>query len=384
MKFGILGGSFDPVHPGHVSIAVDVLEAGLVDMVLMVPAARNPLKSEGPFADDEARLAMLRLAVRGIGGIHIESLELERGGVSRTIDTLIELERRYQSDGGFALILGADAATGLDSWYRSEDILSRCELIVCKRAGEALPELPFIHKSCAARALSISSREIRSRIASGACWRHLVHPLVADYIVRNSLYGHCSGLLEEPAALEAAISQFMSARRFAHSRAVAEYARVLAPRFGVDPARAWRAGLLHDVAKEFDADTLFRLAEEAGAPIGKRERQKPGLLHAVAGARWLRTMMGIEDESLLEAVSSHTCGKPGMDALARLVYIADKLEFSRADVDPALRAASWHYSPDTLFALVVRATAEWLVERGKILNPDTVELLESLDKELSS
>jgi nicotinate-nucleotide adenylyltransferase len=187
---GILGGSFNPVHLAHLVVAERVREALALDRVLLVPAACQPLKPEAALAPASHRLAMLELAVSGNPGLRVDSLELDRGGVSYTADTLEELARR--SDGAaLHLILGSDAYRSLEKWRRPEDVRRLARIVVVSRSGD--PELPargalpgdlFV----AAPALEISASDIRARVARGASIRYLLPEGVREYILAHGLY----------------------------------------------------------------------------------------------------------------------------------------------------------------------------------------------------
>ena len=122
----------------------------------------------------------------------------------------------------------------------------------------------------------------------------------------------------------------LSDKRFDHTIRVAETAERLAGLHDLDPAKARLAGLLHDLARETDGDTLLRIATERGVPIGEPEREKPMLLHGPVAAEVAGAGLGVRDEAVLEAVRVHTTGAPGMGPLSLAVFVADKIEPGRA------------------------------------------------------
>lgn len=121
----------------------------------------------------------------------------------------------------------------------------------------------------------------------------------------------------------------LSDKRFDHTIRVAETAQRLAGLHGLDPAKAHLAGLLHDLARETDGDTLLRAATEHGVPIGEPEREKPMLLHGPVAAKVAEAELGVKDETVLEAIRVHTTGAPGMGPLSLAVFVADKIEPGR-------------------------------------------------------
>jgi nicotinate-nucleotide adenylyltransferase len=201
MRIGIFGGSFDPVHLGHLILAEACREHLKLDRVLLVPAAISPLKRHGPQADAEDRVAMLRLAVGDHPAMQVETCELERGGVSYTLDTVRYLQARYQPQELF-LLIGADSVASLSAWKAPHILLQEVTLGVVKRAGEPEPDLAaaalllasehrhaFSPQCVPMPAIGISSTDLRERAARGRSLRYLVPQGVEAYIHNKSLYG---------------------------------------------------------------------------------------------------------------------------------------------------------------------------------------------------
>ena len=180
-------------------------------------------------------------------------------------------------------------------------------------------------------------------------------------------------------AIERAARAALDTQRFVHSRMVALHAADLCERYGLDPEKGWIAGLGHDLCKGLTSEEYLRMAALDGLPVSDFERAKPGMLHGRAAAVLLAAVFGIEDGDILEAVRLHTGGGRGMGALAKIVYLTDKIEAGRHTVARNLRELAFGPPPnpplDELFTTVARATAAWLTERGLALAPETLELL---------
>jgi nicotinate-nucleotide adenylyltransferase len=183
----VLGGSFDPVHHGHLIAAERAAEALGLDRVLFVPCASQPLKSHGPAASAEHRCAMLRLALGGHPNFLVETLEVERPAPSYTIDTLRELHRRG-SGSRLVLILGADAAADLPRWRAADEVARLAEIAVLTRPGAPEVSSALVRHLVATPAIEISASDIRARCLAGKSIRFLVPDAVADYIARHQLY----------------------------------------------------------------------------------------------------------------------------------------------------------------------------------------------------
>jgi nicotinate-nucleotide adenylyltransferase len=189
-SIGVFGGTFDPPHVGHLLSACEAAERVGLDRVLWVPAATQPFKQNrvsGASAAD--RLAMVRRTIAGVPGHALDTLEVDRGGVSYMVDTLRELHAR-DPDADWVLLLGRDAAAAIDRWREPARLRELARLVVMERAGEVeagslvSPRMQVV----ATRRVDVSSSEIRQRVASGKTIRGFVTDAVADYIATTGLY----------------------------------------------------------------------------------------------------------------------------------------------------------------------------------------------------
>lgn len=181
MRVGLLGGSFDPVHYGHLRAADWAKGAFGLDRVLLVPARRSPFKGQA-HAGDQDRLAMLKLAAQDNEALQVDDCELTREAPSYTVDTLRDLCGRSPQD-TFALILGSDAAEGIEQWREISAIREMAEIRILGRPGaaQAADVSPF-------RGLAISSTEIREAVSQGRSIRYLTPESVRLYIEEKGLY----------------------------------------------------------------------------------------------------------------------------------------------------------------------------------------------------
>lgn len=189
MRLLLLGGSFNPVHWGHLVLAEELREEFSYDLVLLVPAARPPhkeLPSGG--ASPEERLEMLALAVAGNPGLAVDDCELKRPGASYTIDTIRGLPSRYPLEGRPGLALGDDLAPGFKDWREPEALAREAEIIVARRGGGPF-DLPYEHRRASNRLIPLSSSELRERAAKGRSLRYLLPEAVRDYVYAKGLYG---------------------------------------------------------------------------------------------------------------------------------------------------------------------------------------------------
>ena len=188
MTAAILGGTFNPVHIGHLSLAEEVRSAFGYDRLILVPAAIPVHKDAAPVIPGVHRLAMLRLAVAGSDGLLVDDGELVRGGPSWTIDTVAELVPRYGITGRPGLVIGDDLAAGFSAWKDAERLARTVDLILARRTGERHAEFPWPHRVVMNPLIAISSSDIRRRVAEGRSIRFLTPDPVVAYIAAHGLY----------------------------------------------------------------------------------------------------------------------------------------------------------------------------------------------------
>jgi nicotinate-nucleotide adenylyltransferase len=182
LKIGIYGGSFDPIHHGHLVLARDAMEQLGLEKVIFIPAAVSPLK-EPPISSGEMRLSMLRTAIEGEMGFAVDDCELRRRPPSYTLDTISDIRRREPAAEIFCLI-GDDNVRDLPKWHRFAELEKLVRFAVLGRTGTQVNHsYRFIQ-----RRIDISATEIRKRVASGESIRYLVPPAVEEIIRREKLY----------------------------------------------------------------------------------------------------------------------------------------------------------------------------------------------------
>ena len=199
-KIGVLGGTFDPVHNGHLTIAEEArLRLGL-SQVIFVPAGEPWLKTHRNIAPGEHRLEMIKLAIAPNHHFGVSTVDLERVGPSYTVHTLPALRRELGEEAAFYFILGVDALAGLPSWKEPEGVVEACKLVAARRPGSGALDLESLERSIPGISSSImlldntlmdiSSTAIRERMARGLPVTDLVPEAVARYIGEKGLYSH--------------------------------------------------------------------------------------------------------------------------------------------------------------------------------------------------
>lgn len=197
VRFGILGGTFDPPHIGHLLVAVDAIETLELDHVVLIPAGEQPLKVGATVGTAAQRLDMVHLLAEGDARFEVDPIEIRRGGLSYTVDTLAEYAAREPEAERFFLV-GADVLGSFEQWREPERVQQLAHLVVLNRPGPAENDpleqwgnvsgagLP--PRMLRTRAIDISSTEIRARVRAGRSIRGFVPDAIADYIAAAGLY----------------------------------------------------------------------------------------------------------------------------------------------------------------------------------------------------
>ncbi len=382
MRIGIMGGTFDPIHRGHIDVALEVLAALHLDRVMLLPSGDPPHKAH--VTDKMDRLKMVEIAASKHAGLFASDVEINREGITYTVDTLTALTQRHP-DTEWVYIIGADTLNVLDSWRNFSRIVGLCTFAAVGRPGcdqrQIMDRAREIEARFGTRIVlmsidgpNISSTEIRTRVAEGRDIHGMTPDGVAAYIQEHGLY--LCGCSETE--LLAKLKGRLSAHRFLHTLGVAETAFRLAPRYGVPPYRARLAGLLHDCAKAMSYDDMRILVAENVPDADALELESAPVLHAPAGRVLAEREFDVKDPMILDAIRRHTLGGPAMTAMDALIYVADFIEPGREDF-PGLAEARDMAERDIFQAMRICAslTADYLKARGQSIHPRTIQLLNS-------
>ena len=370
-RIAVFGGSFHPVHSGHIALAKHAKDVLSLDRVLFVVDRIPPHKTLADGANDAQRVEMLRLAVANEPGFSVETLELEREGTSYTVDTLTELHAR-EPDADFYFLMGSDMLLSFHTWRKPEEIAKLATLVCTIREGQSGGETEAavdLTQRYNARIIlldqvsPLSSTEVRGRIHDAKPITGLVEAEQEHYIYLNGCYEP-----KELMPMYARLHAELKPHRMEHTAYVVQTAIALAERFHVDPKKARLAALLHDCAKSFSAEQLIRYADTE-PPILP-------ILHAPAGADYAKNVYGVEDEEVLRAIRLHTTGDAGMSDLEKVVYLADMIEPSRSyeGVNEIRNATDLN----TMMRLALSRSIWYIKERNFEVHPATQRALEDL------
>ena len=388
-KIGIYGGSFNPVHTGHVQAARCALDSLKLDRLHVIPSNQTPGKKKAyNTPDDVHRLAMLDLAFSDDPRVVTDDRELTRGGISYTVDTVREFAEQYPGDERI-LFMGTDMFLAFLNWYSPETILQYVSLGVFFRGEKGEREAIQAQKS-AVEAMggkvylvenpitAISSTDLR-RMLVFACADPFLPEGVGEYIRSRGLYDTAAdyrGLSEE--VLADTVTKLLKPSRVAHVLGCRQTAVELAYRWGANPVDAARAALLHDITKALDGPLQLTLCEQYRIPLDEFSRCNPKTLHALTGSLVAERIFG-ENPAVVEAICHHTTGKARMNVLETIIYVADYMEPNRDF--PGVQELRALADTDLEGALKrgLEITVSLLREQGRQISRESLEALDDLN-----
>lgn len=327
MKIGIFGGSFSPIHNGHLQIAEDCLiEMGL-DKIIFLPNAKPPHKNVEKFSF-ENRVEMLKLAIEDNEKFEISLVEEDFLKTHYSYNTM--KENFCNDKDKFYFIMGDDEFLNISSWYEYEKFLEITSVIVFLRKYN----LDFIldkNKDLIEKydinivknsVISISSTDIRNRMNEKKSIKYLIPKKVCKYIYEDLNYFDINKIKKD-------LKEKLSKNRYEHSLRVADYCKRLAKIYKIDENRAYLSGLVHDCAKNLEEFYMLNKKLNSDIIFDTEEKDNENLRHAPIGAVVCKDLYGIFDEEILSAVRYHTIAKENMTLLEKILFISDKIEPDR-------------------------------------------------------
>ena len=395
MKTGIYGGSFNPIHKGHLTAAMSAARQLGLDRLFLIPASVPPHKTlSADSAAAQQRLEMTVLATAEMDcKVEVLDIELKRTGKSYTSDTLRALKAQYPDD-EFWLLMGTDMFLSLQTWHEPDVIMSLAAIGAFSRTVEGEDEEfaaqeKFLEETYGARVttlenpevIEISSTQVRAALPAGDGEEYLT-AAVYGYILRHGLYGTKADLKNLTAEeLRCVALSYLKPRRMAHVLGTEETAVKLARRCGADEKEARTAALLHDCTKKLNIDEQLALCEKYGVQLDEMQTWALKLQHAITGAEVARDVFGVSD-AVYEAIRWHTTGKADMTVLEKVIYLADYIEPTRdfPGVEELRRAVFEDLDRGLLMGLEM--SVQEMEERGNPVHEDTLRARDFLAEQL--
>lgn len=381
-KIGILGGTFDPIHNGHLMIAKEAMLEYNLSEIFLIPTGISYMKNG--VTDSYFRYEMTKLAAQEVSGFIADDVEIKREGNTYTCDTIQYFKEQYPC-AKIYFIIGTDSLFSIEKWRNVNYIFDNCTILCATRteddsieqtksaelqkAAELTPkfgaDILFIH----CKPMDISSTEIRNFRKEHPDAKPdslLIPDSIADYIYRHNLYDEYTEEIHQH------LKQTLKPKRFIHTMGVVDTATKLALKWGCSLVNARLAALLHDCAKYLHADVKLDLCAKYGVSVSDIEQSNTELLHAKAGAIVAYETYHIMQTDVLSAIYYHTTGKPSMTLTEQIIFVADYIEPGRHHSDklPLYRELAME-DINKVTAYIAKDTLEYL---NSIKNNKTIDI----------
>lgn len=404
MRIGIFGGTFDPVHMGHLSILSAAASGGFFDRIYVIPSAFPPHKARNSISMSTYRYEMVRIGLKNMNfsiPVILSDIEINRHAVSYTLDTVREINQQCNNSAAIYLICGSDVIFEIEHWHRPYELLSEAGIYLALRPGytgqELYDRVEKIRSEYSARieffiaeSIDISSLQLRGMIASeDSDADSYFEPGVLRWIKKNALYNPEYNIFSDInpetisclAEYEFRLRSLISTQRLVHSLNTMKESVKLSRLFGASPDKCAIAGLLHDCTKH-NKSGMFTF-EEMSLVNGNHIDTigiPAEIEHAYTGSIYAHKDFGIEDEEILNAINFHTTSRPDASLIEKIIFIADKIEpgrnFHRID---EIREIAYRNLDDGLRECLKDIMLH-LEQTGKTVHPDTEAAFNSLQQ----
>lgn len=394
LKIGILGGTFDPIHNGHIMIAKEAMKEYALSKILLIPTGVSYMKKD--VTDSYLRYEMVKLAAEEFINFEASDVEIQREGNTYTCDTIAYFKEKYPEHELY-FIIGTDSLFSIEKWRNVEYIFENCIILCATRPGEYgsssvetaenkkadelahlfNAQIKFIHCT----PMDISSTEIRNyrqeNPESDLSTLELPRS-VAEYILRHDLYN------DKIDKIHQLLKEDLKPKRLKHTFGVVDTAVTLAKKWGCNVEKARLAALLHDCAKYLDLESKCALCAKYSVSVSEIELANPELLHAKTGALLAYEKYNITDPEILSAIYYHTTGKPDMSLLEQIIFVSDYIEPGRTHSEklPTYRKKVLE-DLNYVTAKILKDTVKYLkkqADKNVIIDPLTMQTYEFYKK----
>ena len=384
MRIAMFGGSFNPIHNGHLDIARAVRSEFAPDRLIFVVAGDPPHKTLADNVPAAVRFEMTRRALENEPGMEASDIEMRRGGKSYTADTVDELMLMYPG-AEICVIVGKDMLDTIESWHEPERMIKNAVLIGADRpnvAADLEDSAQRLRRELGAKVLlttvggpDISSTMIRDAVRDAKPVYHLTPQSVWSYVYENGLYQP-----DEIDVLLPRLKKSLSPKRYLHTMGAMAEAIELAGRYGYDGAKARLAALLHDCGK-VDHEAQLTLAGKYGLDA---DCIIPALLHEKLSAIMAKAEYGVTDRDIINAIDCHTTGRVGMTLLDKLLFVADKTErLTRSDGLMGEARALAYEDIDRAVLKLMDMSIEYVLQTGGELDGCTLSARDDIINKIS-
>ncbi len=378
-RIGILGGTFDPCHIGHIEMALKAKEHLKLKKTVFMPGGNPPHKEE--ITPAELRFRMVSEAIADYEGLEVWDYEINKKTHSYTADTLGHLKSENPQD-DYYFILGGDSLDYLDHWYNPEQIFALAKIVVFSRDDFNIrAKTDSLIKKFGGQIIilddeikDVSSTMVRNYVDMGLDISGLVPTGTQKIIYENNLYHHSFTELRKK------VESREEPGRFLHTIGVTKAAVKMAEIFGEDPKKAYIAALLHDIAKHISGSEMYDMCKNRGVVLDDAEMENPGLVHAKLGAYLAKAEYGIEDEDIINAIAWHTLGRCEASRLEKIIFVADMVEEGRSFLALEKIRKTAYKNLDKAVYMCADSVIRFNTGKGKKVHPNAYMVREHFKK----
>lgn len=387
-KVGLLGGTFNPIHSGHINIARAALDECSLDEVWFIPNGCPPHKTVGSEITAISRYNMVSATIADEPQFVVKDIELSSLDYNYTHETLHNLCETYP-DSEFYFIIGEDSLSSFDTWKKPDIICKYATILVAvrsnnrqsveKRIAELSKKLSgkFILLNC--DFIDVSSTKLRDNLHTkdGKTLSNIESETL-QYIDKHLIYEDVDTNFYTPYLdIMEDLIHILKPTRYEHTLGVMHTAINLGMRYDFPLEMCRYAGLLHDCAKSYTKEELIAFCEDKNIEITDSEYKAPHLLHGKVGAYISKNKYNITDERILNAIINHTTGRPSMSLLEQIVFVADYIEPRRSKANRLneIRAMAY-YDIDIATAMILKDTISYLKDIDAFIDDKTTRTYE--------
>ena len=385
MKILLFGGAFDPPHKGHVSILKKAAEYTDFDKIIVMPTG-TPTHKKGCVAPFDVRLHMAVLAFGDIGeNVEISDYEGTSLKDDYTYLTLEYLREKYDNPHIY-MAIGSDSLLNLDSWKNAQQVMQNCTILAFAREDDVQDDMLKKEnelEKCGAdiqfinvEPIEFSSSEYRKGF--GEENEEFLPQNVQNIIDEYDIYAQ-DDIDRWKGTAKLLAKLLLDEKRYIHTLNVEKLAAELGTIYSLDVEKLRVAALLHDIMKNAPYDILLHRAKQSGI-INKIEDKPKQTLHGFAAADYAKRELGIEDEEILWAVKSHTCGRYGMQDMEKVIYLADMLCEERKFEGKDYLLATAKQNLDRAMLASLQHSLEWIKSKGNTIDTDSLDALQYFEK----
>lgn len=386
-RLGVFGGSFNPIHEGHISFLQQVKSQLNLDKIILL-VCKNAAHKNVNLASLHDRVKMCEAATFGVQNVVVSDLEFEIDKNGRSVQTLQKIKSQHPNDELF-LIVGPDSFLKINTWQKFSLILSLAKIVSGYSGADDFAEMEKLALRFNFKPVLLKinlkpfhSVKVRIRLAQGLDCKAYLNSDVYNFILKNKIYSNngANVLISE---CENACKNMVSKTRFVHCSLVSKMAVQLAKAYGENVYDARIAGLLHDIVKEQSPEFLAKILKSDNSfRLDEWTKLNHKLWHAAAGAIYCKNVLGLEKAQVLSAIACHTTGKKNMTTLEKIVYVSDNVSLDRKSLNAKIERRMAFKNLDKTLLFHLKNHFQVCCKKNLVLLSDSIECYNQLISKL--